>query len=82
MAGVGAVIAKSFSRLYFRNCINSGLPVIVAPDAVEAIENGEELTVDLDKGELTCGAGTFNFPPLPDEVKGIFEEGGLIAYTK
>jgi len=82
MSGIGAVIAKSFSRLYFRNCINTGLPMIVCAEAVDAIENGEEITVDMDSGEISCKAGVFKFPPLPPEVKGIFDDGGLIAHTK
>ncbi|MDZ7374154.1 MAG: 3-isopropylmalate dehydratase small subunit [candidate division KSB1 bacterium] len=81
-AGVGAVVAKSFSRLYFRNAINAGLPVIQAPDAVEAMEAGEIVEVDLERGELRCRAGCFSFPPLPKEVLGIFEAGGLIPYTR
>ncbi len=81
-AGVGAVVAKSFARLYFRNAINAGLPVIQAPDAVDAIEPGEIIEIDLEKGELRCNAGTFRFPPLPDAVLGIFQAGGLIPYTR
>ena len=81
-AGVGAIVAKSFSRLYFRNCINAGLPVIQSPEAVEAIDAGEKVEIDVGKGELRCKAGTFTFPPLPDAVIGIFEAGGLIPYTR
>ncbi len=82
MAGVGAVIAKSFSRLYFRNCVNNGLPVIVSAEAVDAIENGEEIEVNMDEGTITCNAGVIKFPPLPAEVRGIFDDGGLIPHTK
>ena len=81
-AGVGAVVAKSFARLYFRNAINAGLPVIQAPEAVDAIEPGETIEINLEKGELRCKAGTFRFPPLPDAVIGIFQAGGLIPYTR
>ena len=82
MSGVGVIIAKSFSRLYFRNCVNNGLYVIVSAEAVDAIENGEEIEVDMDNGTIVCGAGTISFPPLPPEVRGIFEDGGLIPHTK
>ncbi len=82
MSGIGVIIAKSFSRLYFRNCVNNGLYVIVSAEAVDAIENGEEIEVDMDNGTIICGAGTINFPPLPPEVRGIFEDGGLIPHTK
>jgi len=81
-AEVGAVVATSFSRLYFRNCINAGLPVIQSSEAAEAIRNGETVEIDLEKGVVTCAAGEFTFPPLPDAVLGIFEAGGLIPYTR
>ena len=81
-AGVGAVIAKSFSRLYFRNCINAGLPVIQCPEAVEAIEDGQTVEIDLKAGKVVVGSHSFAFPPLPPEVIGIFEAGGLIPFTR
>jgi 3-isopropylmalate/(R)-2-methylmalate dehydratase small subunit len=80
--GVGAIIAESFARIYYRNCINNALPVIACPAAVEALENGEEVEVDLEAGEIRSGKGTFTFPPLPEAVMGIFAAGGLIPYTR
>lgn len=82
MAGVGAVIARSFARIHYRNLINNGLPAIVCPAAVDAIEDGEKVSVDLKAGEIRCSAGTFTFPPLPETVLGILEAGGLIPYTR
>ena len=81
-AGVGAIIAKSFSRIYFRNCINFGLPALQSAKAVDAIEEGETITIDTDAGTISCGAGIFHFPPLPDAVVSIFEDGGLIPHTR
>ena len=81
-AGVAAVVAKSFSRLYFRNAINVGLPLVQCPEAVDAIEPGEEITIDFEKGELACKAGTFSFPPMPEFVLGIIRDGGLIPHVK
>lgn len=81
-AGVGAVIAGSFSRLYFRNAINAGLPLVQNGQAVEMIENGETVEIDFEKGTLVCRKGTLEFPPLPDEVVGIMEAGGLVPYTR
>jgi len=81
-AGVGAVIAKSFARIYFRNCINFGLPALTSADAVEALEYGDLIEIDTEKGEIKTKSGVFGFPPLPKEVVGIFEAGGLISYTK
>lgn len=81
-ARLGAIIAKSFARIYFRNCLNNALPAIVCPDAVDAIENGEQVSIDLENGLITCQAGEFTFPPLPGAVMEIFNAGGLIPYTK
>ncbi|MCK4304229.1 MAG: 3-isopropylmalate dehydratase small subunit [Candidatus Eisenbacteria sp.] len=79
---VGAVVASSFSRIFFRNAINAGLPTIELPGIAERIEAHETVTIDLGKGTLTCKAGEFSFPPLPPEVIGIVEAGGLVAYTR
>ena len=81
-ARVGAIIAKSFARIYYRNCINNALPAIVCPEAVEAIQAGEVITINLEEGNITCKAGQFSFPPLPEAVMEIFTAGGLIPYTK
>ncbi|MBN2500227.1 MAG: 3-isopropylmalate dehydratase small subunit [Anaerolineales bacterium] len=79
---VGAIIAHSFGRIFYRNCINNALPAITCPQAVGAIENGEQIEVDLANGLIHCKAGTFEFPPLPEAVMDIFNAGGLIAYSK
>ncbi len=81
-SGLGAIIAKSFARIYYRNCLNAALPALTCSEAVDAIEDGEEITIDLTSGKITCRAGMFTFPPLPETVMGIFEAGGLIAYTR
>ncbi|MBM4323358.1 MAG: 3-isopropylmalate dehydratase small subunit [Deltaproteobacteria bacterium] len=81
-AKVGTVLAKSFARLFFRNAINTGLPLIQCPEAVDLIENGEMIKVDFGKGEITCKAGVFNFRPLPEFIVGIIQNGGLIPHTK
>jgi 3-isopropylmalate/(R)-2-methylmalate dehydratase small subunit len=80
-AGVGAIIAKSFARIYSRNCINMALPALACPEAVDAIQAGETVEVDMEAGEIRCSAGTFTFAPLPPSVLGIFEAGGLVPYT-
>ncbi len=81
-AGVGAVVAKSFARIYFRNAINAGLPALVCPDAVDALVAGDRVQVDLAAGTLAAGGATYTFPALPEEVRGILESGGLIPYTR
>jgi 3-isopropylmalate/(R)-2-methylmalate dehydratase small subunit len=80
-SGLGAIVAKSFARIYYRNCLNAALPALISPDAVEAIQDGEIIEINLQKGEIICTEGTFTFPPLPETVMKIFEAGGLIPYT-
>jgi len=81
-AGVQAVIAKSFARIYFRNAINLGLPVLQCPEAVEALRAGDEVEIDFAGGKIISGERIFAFPPLPDSVVGILEAGGLIEWTR
>jgi 3-isopropylmalate dehydratase small subunit len=56
--------------------------LVQAPEAVEAIEYGEEAEIDFEREELTCKAGQFRFRPLPEFVEGIIRDGGLIPHTK
>ena len=81
-AGVQAIIAKSFARIFFRNAINQGLAVLQAPEAVDNVEAGEEIQIDFTRGKIYCCQGEFVFPPLPESVLGILQAGGLIAYTR
>jgi 3-isopropylmalate/(R)-2-methylmalate dehydratase small subunit len=80
-AGVGAIIAKSFARIYFRNAINQGLPIAQCA-AVEGVEQGEEITVDFSAGKVVTPRGEYSFPPLSGFVMGILEDGGLIPHVR
>lgn len=80
--GISAIVAKSFARIYFRNAINLGLPVIVCPEAVEAAAQGEEIKINFAKGTIETGGRAFSFAPLPEQVRGILEAGGLLEYAK
>lgn len=80
--GVRAIIAVSFARIFFRNAINQGLPVIQCPEAVSALTDGDMIAVDFVAGEIRTPRGNFPFAPLPESVLGILDAGGLIAYTK
>ena len=80
-AGVGAIVARSFARIYFRNAINQALPIVTC-DAVDGAENGDEITIDFAAGTVTTPRGTFTFPPLPAEVLEIIEDGGLIPHVR
>lgn len=81
-AGIQAVIAKSFARIYFRNAINLGLAVLQCVEASDALQTGDEVEIDFAGGKIISGGRVFNFFPLPDSVIGIIEAGGLIEYTK
>lgn len=80
--GVGAVVAASFSRIFYRNALNNGLPAIVCPAAVEAIEPGERISIDLERNTITCAAGVFSFPPFSASLLGIVAAGGLVEHVK
>ncbi|MCX9073056.1 MAG: 3-isopropylmalate dehydratase small subunit [Candidatus Methanoperedens sp.] len=80
---VKCIIAKSFARIFFRNAINIGLPLLECPDT-DRIEEGDYIEVDFESGIIANASKkqTYNATPLPDFVRGIVEEGGLIAYAK
>jgi len=79
--GVGAIVARSFARIYFRNCINEGLPIVTC-DAVDGVETGEELTIDFETGKVGTPRGEYAFPPLPASVLEILNAGGLVPHVK
>jgi 3-isopropylmalate/(R)-2-methylmalate dehydratase small subunit len=82
-AGIQAVIAKSFARIFYRNAINQGLLVIQSVEAADSIQQGDEVAIDFQRGEIVVNdKNVFSFPSLPDSVLGILEAGGLIPYTK
>lgn len=82
-AGVAGIVARSFARIFFRNCINLGLPVLVCPDAVR-IADGDQISMDLDAGvvENHTAAERYDAEPLPPFLQSLVAEGGLKAYTK
>lgn len=79
---LGAIIAISFARIYYRNCLNAALPALVCPQAVEVIQDGDLLEIDLLTGTVITPNGSFTFPPLPEAVQEIIQAGGLIEYTR
>jgi 3-isopropylmalate/(R)-2-methylmalate dehydratase small subunit len=81
-AGVQAVIAKSFARIFFRNAINQGLTVVQCSEAVDNIQGEEKISIDFAAGVIESQKGVFNFTPLPESVLQILDAGGLIPYIK
>ncbi len=80
--GVGALVAGSFARIFYRNAINQGVPAIICPAAVAAAQPGDPVQVDLANGLIRLPAGFFSFPAFPPHVRAILEAGGLVEYIK
>jgi 3-isopropylmalate/(R)-2-methylmalate dehydratase small subunit len=82
-AGITCILAKSFSRIFFRNAINQGLALVQSQEAPDHIKEGEIITVNFASGEITTSSNQkFSFPPLPEFLMGILEDGGLIHHVK
>jgi len=83
-AGISCVIAKSFARIFFRNALNIGLPLLECKEAVDKTETGDTLEVDLSSGKIRNLANgmLFTANPYPDFMAELISAGGLIEYTK
>ena len=83
-AGVSCVIAKSFARIFYRNSINMGLPILECPEAADTISDGDVVSVDADTGAITdeTTGAVFHAQPFPPFIQDIINEGGLVARTK
>ena len=82
--GTGCVIAKSFARIFYRNAINIGLPILECEQAAEEISAGDEVSVDFDTGlitDITTGK-TYQAEPFPEFIQNIIQKGGLLASLK
>jgi 3-isopropylmalate dehydratase small subunit len=79
-AGVQAVLAASFARAFFRNAINTALVAVQCPAAVEAVNDGDELFVDVEAGTIDAAGRQFEFTPYPEALRRILDAGGLIPY--
>ena len=78
--GVRAVVAKSFARIFYRNAINIGLPVLVSAELPAAAQDGGEAELDLTDGCVSFGGGRYGCTKLPGHMQDILESGGLIAW--
>lgn len=83
-AGVSVVVASSFARIFFRNAINTGLPVLACPEAVEATETGDDLEIDVSSGTIFNATKEMRFAarPHPEFVLEIIERGGLVPWVR
>mgnify|MGYP001020560418 FL=1 len=82
-AGVAAVVAPSFARIFYRNAFNMGLPIFELPESLE-IKEGEEISIDLDNGKITNNTTnkTYDFIAIPPFMQELIAAGGLINYAK
>lgn len=82
-AGVSCVIAASFARIFYRNAFNTGLPILECPELVDAVKEGETLSVDLSSGEIIREetGQVFKAQPIPPFMQELLEAGGLIPYV-
>ena len=77
--GVKAVVAKSFARIFYRNAINIGLPVIVCKDLYDHVQDGDEMELDMSAGIAVVDGVEYACTKLPEYMQGILDQGGLIA---
>lgn len=82
--GISGVLAKGFARIFFRNSINIGLPILECKDAPDDIEEGNEIEINLEKGEIRnlTKNKVYKSQPFPKFMEGIVQEGGLLNYLK
>ena len=79
-SGIDCVIARTFARIFYRNAINIGLPILECPEACEKIDRGDEVSVDFDTGVITneTTGETFQAQPFPEFIQEIMAAGGLV----
>lgn len=83
-SGISCVIAKSFARIFYRNSINIGLPIIECPECVDETNEGDKLEINLEKGTIInySNGKTYKTTAFPDFIQGIIKSGGLMQYIK
>jgi methanogen homoaconitase small subunit len=79
---VGAIIANSFARIFYRNSVNLGIPLFVAPEVVTAFFQGDFADIDLSKGTISKNKKTYKLPALPNFAIEIIDAGGIVEYYK
>jgi len=80
--GVKAIVACSFARTFYRNAINSGLTIVECPELHHAVQEGDEIEIDLAEGRIRHNEARYHFPKFPDSIRELLELGGLAEYLK
>ncbi len=83
-SGISCIIAETFARIFYRNAINIGLPIMECPEAARDIKDGDQVAVDLTTGEITnlTTGRTYKAAPFPQFMQELIEAGGLVEYVK
>ncbi|MCF6095618.1 3-isopropylmalate dehydratase small subunit [Thermovorax subterraneus] len=83
-SGISCVIAETFARIFFRNAINIGLPIVECPEAARDIKDGDQVAVDLTTGEITnlTTGKVYKAPPFPPFMQELIKLGGLVEYVR
>jgi len=79
---VGAIIARGFARIFFRNALNLGIPLFTAPELVDALQDGDPVTLDLANSRVVRGEQVFSLPELPAFAREILAAGGIVPYVR
>jgi 3-isopropylmalate/(R)-2-methylmalate dehydratase small subunit len=82
--GISCLVAESFARIFFRNCVNLGLPALVSPEAAGALQDGDEVSIDLVTGSIEDLTRQLHFatPPIPSFLGELFISGGMTSYVR
>jgi 3-isopropylmalate/(R)-2-methylmalate dehydratase small subunit len=79
---VGCVLGRSFARIFHRNCINLGLPVVTSPDAAAAARAGSPVRIDTDEGVVEVSGASFDIAPIPAFMVEMIDSGGLVEWVR
>jgi len=80
--GVGGIVAKSFARIFFRNCVNLGIPVVESDEAFTLVHDADEVALDLVAGVLRSPAGDARLSPVAPFARELLDAGGVVAYLR
>jgi 3-isopropylmalate/(R)-2-methylmalate dehydratase small subunit len=81
-SGIEFLVGRSFARIFSRNCLNLGLPIVICAEAVDAAKPGDQLELDLAAGTLTVAGAVFEVPALPPFMRELLGQGGLVEWVR